>query len=136
MKVLVSTKETQGARSNDFSWVPEGELVKTSGSECSSGTVDDQCGCTRAFVGMTTSSACTTAKVIEMVDVTAGELAGYVWDELKKGGWFDSEGGLEPRKQAKWVAEEVCAIVQVAEAFEAGRVIERRGAVFQVRSAK
>jgi hypothetical protein len=33
MRILVSTKKTQGQRKNDFCWVPEGEIVRF-GMEC------------------------------------------------------------------------------------------------------
>ena len=51
MKVLVGTKETQGQRSNDFSWAEDGELVMF-GSECDREDVDGTCGCRRAMSGL------------------------------------------------------------------------------------
>jgi len=65
LKVLVSTKETQGQRENDFCHVPEGELVKF-GFICDRDRNDPDgfCGCARSLTGMECSRATTTVKVV------------------------------------------------------------------------
>src|SRR5260370_39723595 len=73
LKLLVSTKTTQGRRPNDFSHVPEGEIVAP-GSECDTGTVDDQCGCKRRFYAIECRKPTTTFQVA-LVPLTRDELA-------------------------------------------------------------
>ena len=51
MRVLVATKKTQKQRENDFSFVPENELLYF-GSQCSGEKVDGSCGCKRSLVGV------------------------------------------------------------------------------------
>jgi hypothetical protein len=64
MKLLISTKETQGQRPNDFCYTNPGELV-VPGFECDSehGDPDGVCGCARAMCGLQTRKGTTTAKV-------------------------------------------------------------------------
>src|ERR1700674_5071922 len=66
VKVLVSTKQTQGQRKNDFNFVPEDELVAPSviGS-CGDAKADDSCGCARSLIGIDSFKATTTAEVVE-----------------------------------------------------------------------
>src|SRR3979411_381741 len=67
MKVLVATAETQGLRPNDFDFCVEGELV-TVGLVCAPDRRDPDggCGCGRAFAGLNSHRATTTAKVKEI----------------------------------------------------------------------
>lgn len=64
MKILVATKKTQGQRKNDFNFVKEGEIVYF-GSRCTTGHVDDDCGCRRCLIGIASSRGTTTAMVVE-----------------------------------------------------------------------
>lgn len=130
MKVLVSTVETQGQRKNDYSWVPEGELLRTGGSECDREAIDGRCGCRRAFVGTATSAATTTAKVVDVAEIDREAVAQIVHDSLERDGWFE---GSEPKLVESWVEEETKSIVEVAETFEPGTIIERRGSTYQER---
>ncbi|WP_190814725.1 DUF7715 family protein [Saccharopolyspora pogona] len=48
LPVLMATYRTQGQRSTDFAWVPEGELViLASACDRDRGNPDGSCGCTR-----------------------------------------------------------------------------------------
>ena len=63
-KILVSTKDTQGQRSNDFCYVPEGEPVRF-GIICDrdKGRPDGGCGCARSLIGIYCGKGTTTFKV-------------------------------------------------------------------------
>lgn len=64
MKILVSTKKTQGQRDNDFCFPQEGELVYPSWT-CTSGSADDECGCRRCLTGVECGKGTTTVVVID-----------------------------------------------------------------------
>lgn len=73
MKILVTTRETQGQRESDFFWTKEGELAVL-GFVCDTdrvkpggpiGDPDGGCGCGRAFIGKTSRKGTTTVKVVE-----------------------------------------------------------------------
>ena len=129
MKVLVATNETQGQRENDFCFVPEGELLRVSGSECSGEEVDGHCGCRRSFVGTESQTGCTTAKVLDF-PYTVAEIREAVHKNLKEGGWL--AGGTDEANN-EWVEEATQEIIRTAERFEVGTVVERRGDIFQAR---
>ena len=63
MKLLVSTRETQGKRASDFCFVPDGEFV-VPGHMCGDEKPDDSCGCRRSMVGVYCHKATTTVKVV------------------------------------------------------------------------
>jgi len=74
MRVLVSTRETQGARKNDFCFVPAGEIL-TFGFQCDNGHVDDHCGCRRSMVGLHCHKATTTMRLVDLPHITINKLA-------------------------------------------------------------
>ena len=74
MKIPVSTKQTQGSRENDFSFVPDGEVLYPSWT-CTNGVADDKCGCSRALSGVHTHKGTTPARVIEL---PRDEYAAYI----------------------------------------------------------
>lgn len=131
MKVLVSTKETQKQRINDFSWVPEGELV-TFGSECGRGSVDDHCGCRRSMVGVECMMATTTMKVVERPELTSEKLEEAILSSLVAGGWYEADDP-EAKSWARSAAEE---LIRLASAFSEGNVVEKRDKKFQQRIPK
>jgi hypothetical protein len=118
MKVLVATKDTQGRRQNDFCFVPEGELVTFPTFECTSGTVDDHCGCGRSMTGVRCRKATTTFKVVEMAGMTPARLARVIMQSQRAGGFTPN--------QARTTAE-VGLMCWFAGIFDAGTVLERRG---------
>ena len=67
MKLLTATRERQGERDGDFCFAVEGELVLL-GSVCATDEADPDggCGCGRAFSGMSSLRATTTALVREL----------------------------------------------------------------------
>ncbi|HYL37933.1 MAG TPA: hypothetical protein VEV17_18605 [Bryobacteraceae bacterium] len=69
MKVLVATKETQGQRASDFSFVPEGELLSFV-IECDL-EADGSCGCMRSMAGIECHGCTTTLKVAEVAMTVA-----------------------------------------------------------------
>ena len=120
MKALVATKETQGRRTNDFSWTQEGELV-TFGSECDREPIDGQCGCKRAMSGLTTLKATTTVKVTDLPGLTQETLAEQIKSHLIKDWHFE-----EPIA-ASIASEDAAVLGGLADQFEVGDVLERRG---------
>src|SRR4051812_39226450 len=74
MKLLTATHERQGERAGDFCFAIEGELVLL-GFVCATDEKDPEsgCGCGRAFSGMSSMRATTTAMVREL-DVTVDDV--------------------------------------------------------------
>ena len=74
MKLLTATRERQGERDGDFCFAVEGELVLL-GFVCASDQADPDggCGCGRAFSGMSSLRATTTALVRDL-DITYDDL--------------------------------------------------------------
>jgi hypothetical protein len=86
VKALVSTEETQGQRSNDFCFVPEGELVKF-GVICDGdkNNPDGGCGCARSLCGFYCHKATTTFRVA-VVDMTREK---YIDEYVKTDPYFN-----------------------------------------------
>lgn len=117
MKILVSTKKTQGRRGNDFSWCNEGEVLGYPIIECTYETVDGGCGCMRSFTGLDTAKATTTALVVES-DMTEAEMVKRVKESLER-----RYGG----ELAEYAEREAKEMLRLAKRFEDGEVVERRG---------
>jgi hypothetical protein len=118
MKILTATSQTQGARDNDFDWTIEGELVWI-GLVCATDKKDPDggCGCGRAFAGLNSQLATTTAMVSDLPltrDDVAEALAGYY--ELAGYGTFT----------IRELAEEVDEMLQRVAEWDTGVVVERR----------
>ena len=77
MKLLTATRERQGERDGDFCFAVEGELVLL-GFVCATDQDDPDggCGCGRAFSGMSSMRATTTALVRDL-DVSYDDLSGW-----------------------------------------------------------
>lgn len=123
MKILVSTKKTQGQRKNDFSFVPEDEIVKF-GFECDGERVDGSCGCRRSLVGTACKKATTTFKVAER-DITTKELAQIIYASYQNSGWT-----TVTMEVAKEDAQELS---RIATHFGVDDVLEKRGSRFSLR---
>jgi hypothetical protein len=126
MKVFAATADRQGERESDFCWTIEGELV-TFPVECDAdrygGGIDGGCGCMRAMAGMTSQTATTTFRVVDL-EVTMHEFRDLVLGTLQEGGWpVDDDIATK-------MAEEVA---DAAAVFTAGPVLERRGDDIQPR---
>ncbi len=74
MKLLTATRERQGERNGDFCHAIEGELVLL-GFVCATDEADPDggCGCGRAFSGMSSMRATTTA-VVRDLDVSLDDV--------------------------------------------------------------
>jgi hypothetical protein len=115
VKILTATATTQGRRSGDFNYCVEGELVWI-GLVCATdrGNPDGGCGCGRAFGGMTSHRATTTA----MIRDVATDRRRYV-DALRASlgaqGW--------PIASAEGLAD---GLIQLVGDWPVGAVVERR----------
>ena len=123
MRVLVATSQTQGQRENDFDFCVEGELV-TVGLVCAADEQDPDggCGCGRAFAGLNSHRATTTAKVKE-VDLSEEDYVEALRSSLAQQGWPTED----VEELADWLA-------QLVGGWPVGSVIERRGDDMLIRS--
>jgi hypothetical protein len=88
MKVLTATSCTQGQRGNDFHWCIEGELVHF-GMVCAADRADPDggCGCGRAFAGLNSHRATTTAMIREIERFTRDDYIEAIRSSLSQQGW-------------------------------------------------
>jgi hypothetical protein len=125
MKILTATAPSHGNRSTDFNWTDEGEIVWV-GSVCATDRNDPDagCGCGRAFFGLSSHRATTTAEVRDLAlsrDDVITALAGY----------YESAGyGTFSRYD---VGVEVDELVEAVSDWDVGTVIERRLDILQPR---
>ncbi|SDW32027.1 hypothetical protein SAMN05421504_101252 [Amycolatopsis xylanica] len=116
MKILVATGQTQGKRTNDYNWCVEGELVFIEPA-CASDErdADGECGCGRAFSGLSSHRATTTARVAELAGFTE---AGYV-EALR--------ASLADQGYPAWLAPEMAeSLLDLVSLWPPGTVVERR----------
>jgi len=115
MKVLVATNETQGQRSNDFCYCIEGELV-TVGLVCAADESDPDggCGCGRAFIGLNSHKATTTAKVKD-VELSEEDYVEALRSSLEQQGWPTED-----------VAELAAWLTELVDSWPTGAIVERR----------
>jgi hypothetical protein len=124
MKLLTATRERQGDQDGDFCHAIEGELVLL-GFVCATDEADPDggCGCGRAFSGMSSMRATTTALVRDL-DVSSDDvklaIEGYY---VSAGMGSDVIGGPE---LTEMVAETLIEMAEVAEAVPVGAVLGRR----------
>lgn len=126
MKVLVSTHLTQKQRKNDFCFCRDGEMVYL-GFECDGGGVDDSCGCKRSFSGMDCARATTTALVVD-VDEDATWFKSVYVSTMERAGWLRGNTDVDPFLQAAQ------RVLDIANRFKTGDILEKRGDKIQVRS--
>lgn len=122
MKVLVATRNGQGARKNDFFHATEGELV-TIGSQCDGEPIDGPCGCRRSMCGFDSRKATTTFTVKER-DISRDDYAAAL---------AESFSDADFRTTAAEVADEAAELLRIASAFDTDEVLERRGNKVRVR---
>lgn len=118
MKVLTATSAGQGRRPNDFSFTIEGELVWL-GIVCATDRRDPDggCGCGRAFSGLNSHLATTTARVRDL-RMTRNDLI----DAL--GSYYESAGyGAVARRDLK---AEVAGMLELVSGFPEDAIVERR----------
>jgi hypothetical protein len=125
MKLLTATHELQGQGAGDFCYTIEGELVLL-GFVCATDEKDPDggCGCGRAFSGMSSMRATTTAMVRD-VNVSFDDALLAV-----RGYW--TSYGLRPEdfasgeEFAEFVADTAAGMAEIAAALPVGSVVGRR----------
>lgn len=116
MKLLTATDVTQGYRDNDFDWCVEGELVHI-GVVCERDRDDPDggCGCGRAFAGLNSHRATTTAMIRELPGFTQEDYVEAIRSSLQQQGYDSSHAEHE--------AAELWCLVR---GWPAGTIVERR----------
>lgn len=127
VKLLVATTEAQGARSDDYAWAVDGELVYIPDGTCDR----DVCGCARGFAGMASARSSTTALVVERPDLRPEDLSGALADSLERQGWTP---GLDPEVDTDLVAHLLSRLRAAAAHFPPGAVLERQGDIVRRRA--
>jgi hypothetical protein len=91
LKLLTATNATQGYRETDFDWCVEGELVHI-GIVCARDqeNPDGGCGCGRAFAGLNSHRATTTAMVREIPGFTGDDYVLAIRSSLEQQGYDGS----------------------------------------------
>ncbi|MCI2421131.1 hypothetical protein MOQ72_27175 [Saccharopolyspora sp. K220] len=127
LRVLIATYRTQGQRSTDFAFVPEGELV-TLAYVCDRdrGNPDGGCGCTRGFADVSSHKVTTTAVVVEQVMTRDDYLRRLRASAL-------DTGLLKPGEDHTDVDDQADELLDLAAGLPIGTVVERRGDLLQVR---
>lgn len=132
MNVLTATSQTQGWRDNDFCWTVEGELVLLPPLECGRGSVDDGCGCRRSMSGMVSQRATTTIEVAHREELDPEIYFTIFSDCLMDLGYVPKRLMTEP-DVVEWLREGTGVLMDLAEGFEVGTILERRGDSLNVR---
>jgi hypothetical protein len=123
MKVLVSTNKTQGRRKNDFCHVPDGEYVIL-GHMCDREEIDGPCGCARSMVGVKCRKATTTILVIDR------DIEEEAYFKIIAESHNAAYGGKKPKlsdEDMRYGRSQGKQLLQIANAFELGDVLEVRG---------
>ena len=121
MKILTATSTGQGTRDNDFDFAIEGELVWI-GFTCARDRRDPDggCGCGRAFAGLNSHRATTTAMVRDLPLTRDDVLVALVAYEDAAGYACDHQSYLTE------LAREVDEMLGIVSEWQVGEVIERR----------
>lgn len=106
MKVLVATGRTQGSRADDLHWGVDGELVWIA-EVCATDRrgAGKGCGCGRAFAGVVSHRAGTTAEVRDIPAMTMQEYEKALAVGLAEAGWPASLAPQMARDQARFAAD-------------------------------
>lgn len=123
MKLLTATNRTQGRRASDFTWCTEGELVTPVVIICGWDEregADGGCGCGRSFGGLHSGKSTTTA-IVSDLDFTIVDVVTAVRASREQGGWAAL---LEDPE--RFIAEEVTEMIDAAEPYAVGTVLEIR----------
>jgi hypothetical protein len=118
MRVLVATDIGQGDQPGDYSWTLDGEIVMLPILECGD---PERCGCGRAFAGMTSHKATTTALIVEDKRISPGRLADLIGDA-----WLD-QGYVRTDDWREAMVQEVEIIQRITGTFGLGFVVGRHG---------
>lgn len=130
IKILIETRETQGARESDFNFCDSAEPVKFGFEcDCDKNDIDGRCGCRRALVGIFTSRGTTTFTVAER-PLTADDYVSLCLGAERVNGWIQKDSSEAEIKEYEEAAREA---LRVAEQFPVGAILEKRGDVIQQR---
>lgn len=127
MKLLTATNATQGRRPGDFDFAVEGELVYL-GIVCDRDREtgpDGGCGCRRAFAGLNSHLATTTAMVRNLPGFTLEDLIEAMVGFLEQAGWGALIGSAEEVLVA--ATAEAADLCELAAKYPEGTIVERRG---------
>lgn len=123
MKVLVATGRTQGDVEGDYTFCVPGELLWiTMVCDRDLRDPDGGCGCGRAFGGLTSHRATTTAEVADL-DMSGADLRLAVTTSLSDQGWLPPE---LPSEHQEIVDEAVQLVRAIAEPLPEGTIVRRR----------
>jgi hypothetical protein len=124
MQLLTATREGQGERAGDFSFTVEGELVLV-GFVCATDQADPDggCGCGRAFSGMSSRKATTTA-VVRDLDLDEADVQSAVESCFTSTGLGPDTLGVTDF--ADLVEETAFETLAFAQPWKPGTVLRRR----------
>lgn len=123
MKTLVATRRSQGNHEADYMHAVPGELVWLPWI-CDTDRLDPEhgCGCSRAFGGLASHRATTTAEVVETA-MSIDELRLAFETSLRDQGWIPP--GTPAELVAEMLAETMAVPQAVADAVPVGAVLRR-----------
>ncbi len=124
MKALVATRRTQGDEPDDYTWCVDGELLWIT-EVCARDRRDPEqgCGCGRAFGGLMSHRATTTAEV-RLLDIDEQDLRTALRTSLSDQGWLSPV--LAPDVQEAILNELVTELCELVEPLPPGTVVRRR----------
>lgn len=127
LRVLVATRETQGQRLSDFSWVPDGELLRWDvACDRDRDNIDGGCGCRRSLAGVVSRRATTTFKVAQ-IDGDTETLHRIFERSYHEAGYTLT---------AELISELCADMLEIATRYPIGTVLEKRGDVIQPRQRR
>lgn len=117
MRLLTATGRTQGWRPNDFNACIEGELVMPPTMVCArdQDDPDGACGCGRAWAGLASHRATTTAVVQELPGISREDYVEAIRSSLGEQGW--------PTGESEEIAD---VMIEIAAEHRPGTVLEQR----------
>ena len=123
MKLLTATRERQGEQDGDFCFATDGELVLV-GDVCATDRADPDggCGCGRAFAGMSSLRATTTALVRDL-DFSLDDVRLAVEGYYVAAGMGPEVLGADFREV---VSETLDHLTEIARSVPVGAVVGRR----------
>ena len=133
MKILVSTKNKQGCRDNDFCFVPEGEIVILPFFECGNEGVDGACGCKRSLMGIKAMTGTTTFEVAD-IGISKMEFVKLYKEAMIKAGFgkvFKRNDKEQKREMENILFDNVAKLTKLAENYPIGTVLERRELIYE-----
>lgn len=127
IKVFVATTRTEGQRGDDFAHARGAELVEVA-MTCDRDRDEPGggCGCGRAFTGLDSRKATTTAEIVER-ELTVQQYRDRFHRSLVEAGFGDD---TELRRDAVRAADQLLGIAAL---WPVGTVVERRGDDINVR---